>query len=63
MRKVFDKPAAAAAAAPAAGAGEKKKEDSKPKEEETNPILHRIQEAILQVKIRESLPPCPVCPM
>lgn len=56
---MFDKPAAPAAAAPAATEGEKKKDgDGKPKVEETNPILHRIQEAILQVKyqIRTPLP-------
>ncbi len=55
--KVFDKPATAAAApaAPAAGEGEKKKEGGgKPTGEETNPILHRIQEAVLQVSTREA---------
>lgn len=45
---MFDKPAAAPAA-PAAGTGEKKDGDKKPKAEDTNPILHRIQEAVLQV--------------
>lgn len=46
--QVFDK-IAAAAAAPAVAAGEQKSDDKKPKAEDTNPILHRIQEAVLQV--------------
>lgn len=45
---MFDRPVATAVAS-AAGAGEKKDGDKKPRAEDTNPILHRIQEAILQV--------------
>lgn len=48
--QVFGKPAAAAEEPKKADDGGDKK---KPKAEETNPILHRIQEAILQVKTKK----------
>eukprot|EP00903_Cladosiphon_okamuranus_P013950 g12974.t1 len=44
---VFDPPAAAPTAPPA-GAGEQKDVDKNPKVEDMDPVLHRIQEAILQ---------------
>ncbi|CAM9186272.1 unnamed protein product, partial [Ectocarpus fasciculatus] len=48
LDKVFDKPAAPAPAPAPAAEQPKKDGDKKAKGEETSPILHRIQEAILQ---------------
>ncbi|CAM9842968.1 unnamed protein product [Pylaiella littoralis] len=50
LDKMFGKPAPAAAAAANKADEPKNKDDggAKPKPEETNPILHRIQEAVLQ---------------
>lgn len=53
--QVFDKPAPPVDEVAGAKAEEPKKESDKPSQADTNPILHRIQEAILQVIIVEAM--------